>query len=67
MEFNSLSEAEEALQIDYVGGTNFCHGCTFNTPAPVSSTPRHSIMVDEPLSPVIVTSVSVIANNKRKY
>ncbi|CAB4043937.1 Hypothetical predicted protein, partial [Paramuricea clavata] len=52
-EFNSLSEAEEALQIDYVGGNNFGRGGIFNT---ASSTPHHLTMVDEPLSPVFQSS-----------
>ena len=61
-EFNSLSEAEEALQIDYVGGNNFGHGGIFNTHAPASSTPHHSTMVDEPLSPVFQSSPTVKEN-----
>ena len=61
-EFYSLSEAEEALQIDYIGGNNFGHGGIFNTCAPESSTSCYSTMVDEPMSPVFQSSPTMKEN-----
>ena len=62
-EYNSLSEAEEAMQIDYIGGISFGHGGVLRTDTPTSSTPHHStILVDESLSPVFQSSPTIKGN-----
>jgi hypothetical protein len=62
-EFNSLSEAEECLHIDYISSSNDSVDITARING--CQTPQTSPAVDEPLSPVFASSPTIPPDNKK--